>query len=48
MVKAFFGVLVVLGLASGAFWFANPELAKKTFEENKSNVEKMVDSFNKK
>ena len=48
MVKAFIGLLVILGLSAGMFWFASPELAKKTFDENKANVEKMVDSFNKK
>ena len=48
MVKAFSAVLVVIGLAAGAFWFANPELAKKTFDENKANVEKMVEDLKKK
>ncbi len=48
MVKALTLVLVMVGLAAGGFWFANPELAKKTFDENKANVEKMVDNLKKK
>ena len=48
MVKAFLGLFVILGLSAGMFWFASPELAKKTFEENKANVEKMVDDLKKK
>lgn len=48
MVKALSSVVVVIMLAAGAFWFSNPELAKKTFDENKANVEKMVDDLKKK
>ena len=48
MVKAFIGLLVIIGLSAGAFFLANPELAKKTFDENKANVEKMVDDLKKK
>lgn len=48
MLKTFVGVLFVLGLSAGAFWFANPDLAKKTLDENKSAVEKIVDDLKKK
>ena len=48
MLRALVFVLVMLGVGSGAFYWANPDLAKKTFEENKANVEKMVDDFKKK
>ena len=48
MVRAFLFVLVVLGLGSGAFYWSNPELAKKTVEENKAKVEKLVDDLKKK
>lgn len=42
MLRALLFVLVFLGLGSGAFYWSNPELAKKTFDENKANVEKFV------
>lgn len=48
MIKTFIGLLVVLGLAAGAFFFASPELANKTFEKNKENVEKFVTNLREK
>lgn len=41
-------MLVVLGFFAGAFFLASPELAKKTFDENKANVEKLVHDLKKK
>jgi len=48
MLRVLVFVLVALGLGSGAFYWSNPELAKKTFDENKANIEKMVDDLKKK
>ena len=48
MGKALVFVLVMFGVGAAAFYSANPELAKKTLNESKANVEKMVDDLKKK
>lgn len=48
MGKAFIGLIVLVGLSVGALWWLDPATTKKTFDEQKANVENLVDSFNKK
>lgn len=48
MFRVLIGLLVILGLSAGAFFLASPELAKKTFDENKANAEKLVDDLKNK
>ena len=48
MVKAFFGLLVVLGLSAGAFFLASPDLAKKTFDDMTVNAAKAVTDIQEK
>lgn len=48
MVKALTLVLVMIGLAAGGFWFANPEVATKTFDEMTVNAAKAVTDIQEK
>lgn len=48
MVKAFIGLLVILGLSAGAFFVASPELAKKTFDDMTVNAAKTATDIQEK
>jgi hypothetical protein len=42
MLKAFVLVLALVGMGAGAFYYSNPEVATKTFDEMTINAAKAV------
>jgi len=45
MVKVFVLVLALVGMGAGAFYYSNPEVATKTFDEMTINAAKSASSL---
>ena len=45
MVKAFVLLIALVGMGAGAFYYSNPEVATKTFDEMTINAAKTVTEF---